>query len=199
MHPIYKPKYFKLIGGAKAYARGTPEEKGTINALMLSLMRLKNKELVNKRQLPNETAVNVGNMLPLTIQEKKDIIEKKQELLRRNFLNNDGYLNRVPVNDIFVNMNTGIIYLDNYSTKRRFTNDDLELFFAMLKLSPVSHLYLYGNLISDIRPLMNALPQSVRHIWLSCNIINDTELLHLNNRPNYIKTIYYEKQNIIPN
>ena len=198
MNQIYKQKYFKLISGAKAYARGTPEEKGTINALMLSLMRLKNKELVNRIQLPNETAVNVGNMLPLTIQEKKDIIEKKQELLRRNFLNNDGSLNRVPVNDIFVNMNTDIIYLNNFSTNRRFTNDDLELFFAMLKLSPVFYLYLHGNLIYDVRPLMNALPQSVRAIWLNCNIINDTELLNLNNRPNYIRTIYYSIQNIIP-
>lgn len=167
--------------GARAYAKGTPEERTELHTLILSLTRRRNQERTRglTKELPPELGENIGNMLPLTKQENVDRVEKNQELLRRRFLEN-GSLDRVPVDDIFVDMTDSIIYLNSYTTRRRFTNIDFELFFALLKLSPVTHLYLSGNLIDDVTPIMNALPQTVRALWLNYNIIKNTEVIHDN-------------------
>lgn len=191
--------------GAKAYAKGTPEERAELNTLLLALTRRRN-EARTSGELPTELGKNIGDMLPLAEQEKRDIIEKKQELLRhrqellrRHFLQNeDGSLNRVPVGDMFVDMSGDTIRLSNAQTGRRFTNDDLELFFAMLIFSPVKHLYLNGNLIHDVTPLMNTLPQTVKVLMLNNNIIDNTELLHPENRPapDHLFILYYRNQHL---
>lgn len=78
MNQTYQDKCLKL-SGSKAYANGTSEEKNIIITLMLSLMRRKNEAYqINEeyRALPNEMARKIGDLLPLTKQEK--IIEHKE-------------------------------------------------------------------------------------------------------------------------
>jgi len=177
--------------GSEAYAKGTSEERDRIMTLMLSLQRKHNEQ--DFEQLPTEMSKKVGDMLPLSQKERKDKIEFIQDIRRRDFLeNNNGSLDRVPVDDIFVDMTGKIIYMSTVRTRRRFTNKQLELFFAMLKVSQVRHLYLNGNLIDDVTPLMNAIPISLSVIYLNNNPIWDIRPLHPNNRQYHVNQVYYD-------